>query len=74
MSMSTGRWSELSAQHEVRYTGVERFFVIKMSKTLWVAEGLYGLVVWVSIPKIRFQRSDRSPHRHSPVGVFVVRC
>ena len=50
MSMRTGRGSELSAEHEVRYTGNERFLVITMSKTLEVAE---GLVVGESSPKIR---------------------
>ena len=51
--MSTGSWSELRAEHEVRYTGVERFLVITMSKTSGVAEGLYGLVVGTSGLKIR---------------------
>jgi len=40
VSMSTGRWSELSAEHEVRYTGKERSVVIAMSKTSGVVEGL----------------------------------
>jgi len=53
VSMSNGRWSELSAEHEVRYTGDVRFLVITMSKTSGVAKGLYGLVVGVSGPKIR---------------------
>jgi hypothetical protein len=44
VSMSTGKWSELRAEHEVRYTGVESFLVITMSKTSGMAEGLYGLV------------------------------
>jgi len=51
--MSTGRWSDLSAEHEVRYTGDVSFLVITMSKTSGVAKGLYGLVVGVSGPKIR---------------------
>jgi hypothetical protein len=51
--MSTGRWSELSAELEVRYTGKGRSFVTSMSKTSVVAEGLYGLVVGGSGPKIR---------------------
>jgi len=51
--MSTGRWSELSAEHEVRYTGDGRSLVITISKTSGIAEGLYGLVVGVSGPKIR---------------------
>jgi len=55
VSMSTGRWSELSAEHEVRYTRDARFLVITMSKTLY---GLYGLVVGVSGPKIRQEFSS----------------
>jgi hypothetical protein len=51
--MSTGRWSELSAQHAVRYTRDVRLLVIMMSKTSEVVEELYGLVVGVSGPKIR---------------------
>ena len=58
MSMRTGRWSERSAEHEVRYTGNERFLVITMSKTSGVAEGLYGLVVGESGPKIRQEFSS----------------
>ena len=45
VSMRTARWSELSAEHEVRYTGNERFLVIAMSRTSGVTKGLYGLVV-----------------------------
>jgi len=45
--MSTGRWSELSAEHEVKYTGDVRFLVITMSKTSGVAKWLYELVVGV---------------------------
>jgi hypothetical protein len=56
--MRTGKWSELSAEHEVRYIGEERFLVITMSKTSGVAEGLYGLVVGVSGPKIRQEYSS----------------
>jgi hypothetical protein len=56
--MSTGRWSELSAEYEVKYTGDERFWFITMSKTSGVAEGLYGLVVEVSSPKIRQEFSS----------------
>ena len=33
VSMSTGRWSELSAEQEVRYTWKGRSFAITMSKT-----------------------------------------
>jgi len=51
--MSTGRWSELSAEHQVRYTGNGKSFTITISKILGVAEELYGLVVRVSGPKIR---------------------
>ena len=53
MSMRTWRWSELSAEHEVRYTGNEMFLVITMSRTSGVTEGLYGFVVQESGPKIR---------------------
>ena len=56
--MSTGRWSELSADHKVRYTGNAKSFVTAMSKTSGVAEGLYGLVVRVSGPKIREEFSS----------------
>ena len=56
--MSTGRWSELIAEHEVRYTGNESSLVITMSKTSGVAEGLYGLVVGVSGPKMRHEFSS----------------
>jgi len=53
VSMSTGRWSQHSAEPEVRYTGNVRFMFITMFKTSGVAKGLYGLVVGVSGPKIR---------------------
>jgi len=53
VSMSTGSWTELSAEHEVRYTRDVRFLVITMSKISRVAKGLYGLVVEVSGPKMR---------------------
>jgi hypothetical protein len=56
--MSTGRWSELNAEHEVRYTGNGRSLVTAISKTSGVAEGLYGLVVGVSGPKIRQEVSS----------------
>jgi hypothetical protein len=39
--MSTGRWPELSAEHEVRYTGKWRSFVTAMSKKSEVEVGLY---------------------------------
>ena len=51
--MSTGRWSELSAEHEVRYTLDVRFLVITTYKTFGIAKGLCVLVVGVSGPKIR---------------------
>jgi len=50
--MRTGRWSELSAEHEVRYIGYEGFLDITMYRTSGVTEGLYGLVVADSGPKI----------------------
>jgi hypothetical protein len=56
--MSTGRWSELSAEHEVRYTGKGRTLAITMSRTSGVAEGFYVLVVGVSGPKIRQKLSS----------------
>ena len=49
--MRTGRWSKLSAEH-VRYTGIERFLVVTMSRTSEVTEEVYGLVVGESSPKI----------------------
>jgi hypothetical protein len=66
VSMSTGRWSELSAEHEVRYTGNDRYFAITMSKTAGEAEGLYGLVVGVSGPKIRQEFSSAQSGRNFP--------
>jgi hypothetical protein len=56
--MSTGRWSALIAEHEVRYAGDVKFLVITMSKTSGVAEGLCGLMVGVSGPKIRQEFSS----------------
>jgi hypothetical protein len=56
--MSTERWSELSAEHEVRYTGNASTFVTAMSMTSGGAESLYGLVVRVSGPKIRQEFSS----------------
>jgi len=61
--MSTRRWSELSVEHEVRYTGEVRFLVITMSKKSGVARGLYGLVVEVSGPNITSRR-----HNHAGVS------
>ena len=48
MSLSTGRWSELSAEHEVRYTGNGSSFTIAMSKTSGVKEVFmgYGSSAW----------------------------
>jgi hypothetical protein len=40
VSMSTGRWSKFSAEHDVRYTGDVSFLVITMFKTSGVAKGL----------------------------------
>ena len=57
MSVITGRWSELSAEHEIRYIG-EGSLVITVSKTSEVAEGLYGLVNGVSGPKIKQEFSS----------------
>jgi len=56
--MRTGTWFELSAEHEVRYTGNERFLVITMSRTSGVTEGLYGFVVGESGSKIRQEFSS----------------
>ena len=58
VTMCTGRWSELSAEHEVRYTRNGRSFTIAMSKTSGVAEELYRLVLGVSSPKIRQEFSS----------------
>jgi hypothetical protein len=44
VSMSTGRWPELSAEHVVRYTGEVSFLAITMSKISGVTKGLYGSV------------------------------
>ena len=56
--MRTGKWSELSAEHEVRYTGNERFLVITMSRISEVTEGFYGLVDGESGQKIRQEFSS----------------
>ena len=56
--MSTGRWSEFSAEHEGRYTWNGSSFVTAMSKTSGVANGFYVLVVGVSNPKIRQEFSS----------------
>ena len=51
-------WSELSAEHEVRYTGNDRLLVMTMSKTSGVTEGLYGLVVGKNGQNIRQEFSS----------------
>jgi hypothetical protein len=56
--MRSGWWSKLSAEHEVRYTEIERFLVITMSRTSGVTGGLYGLVVGESDPKFRQEFSS----------------
>ena len=56
--MITGRWFELSAEHEARYTGIERFLVMTMSRTSGVTDGLYGLVVGMTRPKMRQEFSS----------------
>jgi hypothetical protein len=58
VSISTGRWSELSAEHEVSITEEGMCLVITMSKTLGVADGLYGMVVGESGPKLRHEFSS----------------
>jgi len=57
VSKSTRRWPELSAPHEDRYTGNERFLIITTSKTSGVDEVLCGLMVRVSRAMIRQQFS-----------------
>ena len=56
--MRTGRWSELSAEHDVRYIGNEMFLVITMSSTSEVSDEMYGLVFEESDPKIRQEFSS----------------
>ena len=68
--MSTGRWSELSAEHEVRCTGDGSFLVITMSKISEVAEGLYLLVVGVSGPKIKQEFSSAHSRKSFPRHVL----
>jgi hypothetical protein len=68
--MITGRWSELSEEHKVRYTGIERFLVITMTRTSGVTEGLYGLVVGESGQKIRQEFSSASARRSFPLLVL----
>jgi len=57
VSMSNGRWSEISAQHEVRYNGNGRSFTITISKI--------SVVVQIS------DRSSRR-HNHVGVSPFRV--
>jgi len=54
---TTGRWSELSAEHEVGFTGDERFLVNTMSRPSRVEDGVYGFVVGESGPEIRQELS-----------------
>jgi len=70
VSMRTGRWSELSAEHEVRYTGNESFLVITLSRTSGVTKGLYGLVVGESGPKIRQEFPSAYSRRIFPLLLF----
>ena len=53
MSVTTGRWSEISAVHDVRCTGEVSFLVITIFKALRVVKGLYGLMIGLSGSKIR---------------------
>jgi hypothetical protein len=69
VSKSTGRWSELRAEYEVRYSGDVRFLVITMFMASGVAKELYGLVDGVSGPKIR-QKFQSAYH----AGLFPVLC
>jgi hypothetical protein len=64
VSMSTGRWSKLSAEHEARCTEEGRSLVITMSKTSGVAEGFTGL--WLGC---QAQRTERISRRHNHAGV-----
>jgi hypothetical protein len=76
--MSTGRWSELSAEHEVRYTGDARFLVITMSKDIGSSQGVSGwgvrskdqTGVFVGIITQEFPPSCAQPQ--VPFHVFVV--
>lgn len=45
--MRTVRWSELSAEYEVRYTVNEMFLIITMSRTRGVSEVFYGFLLGV---------------------------
>jgi len=70
VSTRTGRWSEFSAEHEVRCTGNERFLVVTMSRTSGVTQRLYGLVVGESGPKIRQEISSEKSRTSFPRLVF----
>ena len=62
--MNAGRWSELRAEQEVRYTGVESFLVITISKTSGLRRCCVG---WWLVFAV--QRSDRRSRRNSHVDV-----
>ena len=68
--MRTGRWSELSAENEVRNTGNERFLVITKSRTSGVSKRMYGLVVGESAPKIRQEFPSAYSRRSFPRRVI----
>jgi len=51
VSKSTGRWFQLSAEYEVRYTSDVMFLVITMCKTWGLAKGLYGVCGWRVLSK-----------------------
>jgi hypothetical protein len=53
--MLPGRWSELSAKHEVTYTGIGKFIVITMPRAFGQTRGLYRLVVGEAGPKIKHE-------------------
>ena len=67
--MRNGRWSELCAEPEVRYTANDWFLVITISKISGVQQGFYGLVVGEYGPQIR--QKFTSPNH---VGVSPVSC
>ena len=70
VSIRTGRCSELSAEHEVRYTENERFLVITMSRTSGVTKRLYGLVVAKSGSKNRQEFPSVYSRKSFPRLVF----
>jgi hypothetical protein len=67
--MSTGRWSELSAEHEVRCTEEGRSLVITMSRTSGIIDRLYQLEIGVFISVITQELSPRGQPR-VPVDMF----